>query len=178
MLKMGILTDILGLGEAQRPQIPEMISVLPETAVSLINSGQLPTLNVPTLMLNTDEKCHYVDKACLLVSKTVVTHYDGTRGGMSVDIMKGLTLHGGKSTTIPVRENVTDIAPGYLYITNKRIVFASKDNAFEKTVGSLTSMTPYSNAIGLQFGNMVHNLLLPTPIQAFAAIKLICLQNP
>ena len=174
---MGLLSDILGIQPVTEPQIPEMVSVLPETAVSLINSGQLPTLNVPTLMLNADEKCHYVDKACLVVSKTVVTHYDGTRGGMSINVMKGVTLRGGKSRTTPVREKVTDITPGYLYITSRRIVFASQDNAFEKNVSALTSTTPYSNAIGLQFGNLVYNLLLPTPIQAFAAIKLICGQN-
>jgi len=170
---MGLLSDIFGISTTAEPQIPEMVSVLPQNAVALIEGGILPTLNVPTLMLRADEQCHYVDKACLLVSKTIVTHYDGTRGGVSIRIMKGVTLRGGKSRTTPVREKVTNIAPGYLYLTSSRIVFTAQENAFEKSIGGLTSITPYSNAIGLQFGKEVYNLLLPTPIQAFATVKMI-----
>ena len=170
---MGIISQILGLGPEAQSQVPDMTSVLPAQAVSLIDSGSLPTLNVTALILNAGEHCHYVDKACLVVSKTMVTHYDGTRGGMSVNIMKGVTLRGGKSRTTPVREKVDEITPGYLYITSSRIVFTSQENAFEKRIESLTSVLPYSNAIGLQFSNNVYNLLLPTPIQAFAAIKLV-----
>ncbi len=169
---MSIFSELFGNSEVQNP-LPEITSILPESAVLLINSGRLPTLNVPTLMLNTNEVCHYVEKACLLVTKKMITHYDGTRGGTSISIMKGVTLRNGTSRLTPVRENVTDITPGYLYITSTRIIFSSQENAFEKAIRSLTSITPYSNAIGLQFSNMIYNLLLPTSIQAFATIKLI-----
>ena len=170
---MGILSHILGLDEDQQKQVPELTSILPDQAISLINSGTLPTLNVPTLMLNVNETCHYVEKACLVVNKTMITHYDGTRGGVSVSIMKGVSLRGGKTRTTPVREKVTDLTPGYFYVTSARIIFSSQENAFEKGISALTSISPYSNAIGLQFGNVVYNLLLPSPVQAFTVIKLI-----
>lgn len=170
---MGILSHILGTDEGQIKQLPELSSILPDAAISLIDSGKLPTLNVPTLMLNANETCHYVEKACLVVSKTLITHYDGTRGGASINIMKGVSIRGGKTRTTPVREKVTELSPGYLYVTSSRIVFSSQENAFEKSISALTSISPYSNAIGLQFGSVMYNVLLPTPVQAFTTLKLI-----
>ena len=58
----------------------------------------------------------------------------------------------GSSESVPVTETKVDYIPGYLYITNKRIIFTSQKGGLEKSIGSLSAFHPYSNAIGLQFG--------------------------
>lgn len=170
---MSFISDILGIENKQDMQIPQMTSILPQSVVSLIDKGTLPVLNIDTLMLLPKESCHYVDKACLLITKSMITHYDGNRGGISFNVMKGVTLRGGKSRITPVRENISTITPGYLHITSSRIVFTASENAFEKQIQSLTSATPYSNALSLQFKNTVFNIFLPSPLQAFNVLLLL-----
>ena len=48
-----------------------------------------------------------------------------------------------------------------LIFTNKRIIFTSQKGGLEKSIGSLSAFHPYSNAIGLQFGQKVINFILP-----------------
>ena len=54
----------------------------------------------------------------------------------------------GSSESVPVTETKVDYIPGYLYITNKRIIFTSQKGGLEKSIGSLSAFHPYSNAIG------------------------------
>lgn len=67
----------------------------------------------------------------------------------------------GSSESVPVTETKVDYIPGYLYITNKRIIFTSQKGGLEKSIGSLSAFHPYSNAIGFQFGQKVINFILP-----------------
>ena len=50
---------------------------------------------------------------------------------------------------------------GLLYVTNKRIIFVSDKNAFDKKLKSLTAITPYSNAVQLQFSGKTYTVLVP-----------------
>lgn len=166
---MGVLSELFGLDSAQAPAPPPMSSVLPDAAVSIIQSGSLPSLNTSSLIADDDEVCHFVDKACL-VTETTKTRYEGTHGGFNIRIAKGLTYRTGRHRSNPVKEKVPEYTPGYLYITNKRVVFVARERSFEKKLKSVTAATTYSDAIGIQFGSKTFNLLTPLPEIAAAVL--------
>lgn len=88
-------------------------------------------------------------------------------------LFKGVRYHMGSSESIPVTETKVDYIPGYLYITNKRIIFTSQKGGLEKTIGSLSAFHPYSNAIGLQFGQKVINFILPRADLAVQTLQIM-----
>jgi hypothetical protein len=169
---MGIISDLFGLNRNQAPIPPVMVSVLPSAAITTIRSGMLPQLNTQSLLLEKGELCRFVDKACLVTENTI-TRYEGNRDGFSVRVIKGLTYHTGRTRINPIREKIPVYTPGYLYITDKRIVFVAKENGFEKKVSGVTAVTPYSDAIGIQFGSKTYNLLLPVPDVAVSTLHMV-----
>lgn len=158
---MGLLEQLFGSYSPQIPQPPVMLSVFPSAALSELQSGSLPTLNVNTLILKPGEICHYVDKACLFTKK-VERHYRRVNRSSSFRVMKGWYYHTGSGESHPEEYEIPVYTPGYLYITNKRVVFVSKEKSFEKSVPKLTSVTGYSDAIVLQFGDKTYTLLIPS----------------
>lgn len=170
---MGILNSLFGGSYAQQiPQPPIMLSVLPGAALSAIQGGTLPTLNVNTLILSSGEACHFVDKSCLVTQKPV-RHYQRKNSGMSFRVMKGVTYHTGSGESHPIEQQIPVYTPGYLYITNKRIVFVAREKSFEKKLTNLTAITPYSDAVGLQFASKTYNLLLPNAYMAQCVLKIL-----
>lgn len=85
----------------------------------------------------------------------------------------------GSSESVPVTETKVDYIPGYLYITNKRIIFTSQKGGLEKSIGSLSAFHPYSkfhpysNAIGFQFGQKVINFILPRADLAVQTLQIM-----
>ena len=72
-----------------------------------------------------------------------------------------MTYRTGRHKGVPVEDITYVKTKGLLYITNKRIVFVSDEQAFEKKFKTLTACVPYSNAIKLQFGNTTITLMVP-----------------
>lgn len=170
---MGILNHLFGGTYVQQiPQPPVMLSVLPGAAINAIQSGALPTLNVNTLILSSGETCHFVDKSCLVTQKTV-RHYQRKNNGMSFRVMKGVTYHTGGGESHPIEQQIPVYTLGYLYITNKRVVFAAREKSFEKKLTSLTTITLYSDAVGLQFASKTYNLLLPNAYMAQRVLEIL-----
>lgn len=170
---MGLLSTLFGGGYVTRcPMPPPMSSVLPAAAISALNDGTLPTLNISTLILTSGEVCHFVDKSCLVTQKTI-RHTRRRSSGTSFRIAKGITYHTGGGLSSPVEQDIPVYTPGYLYITNKRIVFAAKEKAFDKKLSTLSALTPYSDAAGLQFGSKTYNLLIPSAYSAQRTLELL-----
>lgn len=105
------------------------------------------------LVLSRGEICHYCRPATLVKTKNVVVGYSGRRVGTSVRVAKGMSIRLGGGVTEPIRENVVERTDGYLSITNQRIVFSSISGAFDNKIASLSSLTPYTDGIALQFGD-------------------------
>ena len=138
-------------------------TVLPSAAISRIESGSLAELNVPNLMLKKGEKCCFVDKSYEMV-ETSTTRNVRKSGGTSVPsvFFKGVRYHMGSSESIPVTETKVDY-----------IIFTSQKGGLEKTIGSLSAFHPYSNAIGLQFGQKVINFILPRADLAVQTLQIM-----
>lgn len=50
---------------------------------------------------------------------------------------------------------------GILYITNHRIIFVGDQIGFDKKIGDLVALTPYSNCIELQFSKDIYKIFVP-----------------
>ena len=106
------------------------------------------------------DSCYYIgDDVNLCVTTNRVVGYKGGSSGFSVRIVKGLWYREGSSKGIPVREDVTDVLEGELFITTKRIIFKSKKKSFDKKISTLTGVALTENGFTLQFKNQLYEFI-------------------
>ena len=152
---MGLLSYLFG-GNSQPQQPPQIISIYPQPAVTKLMAGVLPVVTVDKIILGKGEVCHYVDRAVLMTEKKM---RKSQHVGGSYRIFSGSYLHTGDTISEPVSE--PDFTKGYFYITNKRTIFVASKNGFDKEIKRITAITPYSNAVDLQFGSKTYILFVP-----------------
>lgn len=76
--------------------------------------------------------------------------------------MKGLTYRTGGSGGKAIRENQRTTYAGTLYITNKRVIYSSTNECFDKTFDKITSVTEVNDGIILQIGSTSYSIILNT----------------
>lgn len=163
---MDIISKVMGIVPPEKP--PILVSIFPQAAAQRIQMGKLPVIQADKLILENGEICHFVDVSALL---TIKRRYRTSRAGGSYRISKGFTFHLGNSETVPLIE--PEYTKGILYITNQRIIFVANRYGFCHKLKKLTAITPYSDALSLQFGGKSYALLLPAPSIANQAINLL-----
>lgn len=158
---MGFLLDLFGKSN-NAPQAPSLVSIIPPNVAAAIRAGKLPTFKTRTVLLGENEICRFIDRAALVTQK-VTKRYRHQANGTSFKVMKGITLRTGGGTSTPIEEKVTEYTQGFIYVTDLRIIFVAQEKGFEKKIKNLTAVVPYSNGVGLQYGNQTYNLLTPQP---------------
>lgn len=128
--------------------------------LKLKDDEPLPVIKDSNLVLKNGEVCHFKGKAQYLKTKNVVIGHTGKSGGISTRIVKGVYLHSGTSGSQAIRGDIQETSDGVLSITNKRIVFSGEKWSFDKPIASLSSITPYSDGLGFQFGSNQHTVLV------------------
>lgn len=151
---MGILSTLFGIIPPEQP--PELNTIFPAAAVQKIRSGSLPIIQADKIILSAGEVCHFVDMGAALTEKK---KYRRVHSGGSYHMWKGYTAHLGHSESVPISQ--PEYTKGVFYITNKRVIFVAAKNGFDKKLDKITAVTPYTDAIGLQFGSKTYNILLP-----------------
>ena len=151
---MGFLSALLGIIPPEKP--PQLDTIFPFGAVQKVRSGSLPTIQTDKIILSAGEVCHYVDVGAALTEKK---RYHRVHSGGSYHMWKGYTAHLGHSESVPITE--PEYTKGVFYITNLRVIFVAKNHGFDKRIKNLTAVSPYTDAIGLQFGSKTYNVLLP-----------------
>lgn len=154
---MGLFSDIFSQKNAADEYIP---SIMPQGALDQIRQGVIPIMRTDRIMLTQGETCHFSDRAILMTEKTQKT-YVGNSSGFSYRVCKGVTYRTGQRRGRPIEETYVEKTKGLLYITNKRVIFVSDKNAFDKRLHNLTSIIPYSNAVQLQFSSKTYTVLVP-----------------
>lgn len=86
--------------------------------------------------------------------ETSITRNVRKSGGTSVPsvFFKGVRYHMGSSESIPVTETKVDYIPGYLYITNKRIIFTSQKGGLENPLVRFLHFIPILMRLGFNLG--------------------------
>lgn len=154
---MGLFSNMFNNGNSMSDSIP---AFMPDALIAQINQGIIPNIKTDKIMLSNGETCHFAERA-ILVTEKITKHYSGSHNGFSFRVAKGVTYRTGQSRGTPVEEKSVVKTKGIFYITDKRIIFVADENGFEKKISSLTAITPYSNAVKMQFGNKTFTLMVP-----------------
>ena len=137
-------------------------SLMSTENLNMIKNGQLPVIIVNNINLENDEICHYADRGYTFKDKTITSGYTGKSSGVSIRIMKGLTYRTGGSGGKAIRETQRTTYSGTLYITNKRVIYSSTNECFDKTFNKITSITEATDGIILQIGSTSYVIILST----------------
>lgn len=137
-----------------------LLPVIKVVSVAALPEGKpLPEVRSKGAIIAPGEICYYSNPATFVKTKNVVVGHSGGHSGVSIRVMKGMSYRIGQSQSTAIRGNVQEKAGGILTVTNKRIVFSANKGAFDKPISSLSSITPYKDGIGFQFGSQQFPLL-------------------
>lgn len=164
---MGFLDGLFGSNGDEN--IP---AIMPDGAIDQIRRGITPNMRTDKILLSKGEICHFAERAILVTEKTK-RHYEGRNNGYSIRLTKRITYRTGKSKGVPVDDVIIEKTKGLIYVTDKRVIFVSDKNAFDKKIKSLTACVPYSNAVKLQFGSSTYTLMVPDGGALSAVISLL-----
>jgi len=151
---MGFIDKFFGY-EKPSSDTPTLSTILPDEAVNEIKNGRLPHLNTDKVFLKKGEVCHYIDKSVMMKPK-VKRAYEAT--GLGVRIW-GISIR--KGFVLPQEGMEHERIKGIIYVTNRRTIFQATSNGFDKPHTALTSVTPYANAIEMQYGSTHYCLIVP-----------------
>lgn len=126
---------------------------------NMIHNNQLPAINALNLNLDKDEICHYADYGYTFRDKT---GYTGKNNGISIRIAKVLSYKVGGSEGQAIRENERTTYRGILYLTNKRIIFSSAKDSFDKTLDKITSIIEAKDGLIIQIGSTSYSIVIDT----------------
>ena len=167
---MGFLDWLFG---QPKPQYPSIASILPDVAKDEIRKGRLPHINVDILFTKQGEICHYADQAVLMVEKKKKVAHTQNRGVSIPGLFGETRYYRGGSTSTANEETEIEYHKGMLFITNKRIIFTSKNTGFDKQYRYLSAIKPYSNAIELQYASEIYSVFVPDGAIAYAVIQML-----
>lgn len=120
----------------------------------------LPVISARGLVLKDGEFCCFQSPAQNLKVKNVVTGHRGGGSGVSVRVMKGVSIRTGGGGSTAIRGNVAEKTPGTFYITNKRVVMICPKGAFDKPFSVLSGIDAHRDGISFQFGSNNYTVLL------------------
>lgn len=96
-----------------------------------LDHGIFPVLYNPPIALSKDEQCFLSINANLIEKKLVHKGYSRRSSSVSFRVMKGVNARVGGGSYKPVKENVTHIYSGTLFLTNSRVVFNAGAKSFQ-----------------------------------------------
>jgi len=84
-----------------------------------------------SMRLKPGEACYFEGLGFLYHSKEVVSGYKHRSYGHSMRMMKGFSTHSSSGRSDAIRETVSTVYQGRLFITNERIVFLAERYGFD-----------------------------------------------
>lgn len=138
-----------------------------------IVSGGLPDLIETEAILKPGEQPAYSAAATLLITKKRAVGRMGGGAGVSFRVAKGVSFHTGGGESRTVFGDITDRYPGRLLITSQRIIFLQNQKGFDQNIDKLTSLAPYKDGVGIQFGSTTYTLATPEPQYPVQVIQTI-----
>ena len=118
------------------------LSYLTQEELQTIQDGNLPEITDVPVILGTGEVAHYFAPARRYITKTKAVGRTGGRGGVSVRVAKGVTVHTGRSAGQTIYDDVTDTFNGSIVLTNRRLIFVAERNGFDVKLSSISAIVP------------------------------------
>ena len=138
-----------------------------------IQAGNLP--NQPSMLpivLGKGESLLWTYNNVTLYQEKIEKEYVGRHNGVSVRVIKGVTLRTGKMKGKPVEHSyMNNMGTGELYVTNKHLIFQSPTKAVKVPFAKLIGITPYTDGIEVHKEGDTKRLVL----QGFDSWFVMCL---
>ncbi|HUL02400.1 MAG TPA: hypothetical protein VLV16_04105 [Gemmatimonadales bacterium] len=113
-----------------------------------IESGNLPTVVVPELLLQKQETAHWTEPASLLEERVVNRRYVGGSSGVSFRIARGVSYRVGSFRGHVVSDKkVIPVSIGTLVITSKRFVFLGDKKSLNSRLDKLLDVHLFADGI-------------------------------
>lgn len=154
--------------------------LMPQEAVDMISKGNIAALDPDSnsdimLIMSKGEKLYYIEQGSIIKHKTITTGYKRTGHGYSFRITKGISTHVGGGNSMAIRETTTIVHHGIIYLTNKRIVYTSKDAPFDIPLSKITSISSSgNNTVMIQSDKKVYDIKMATAetfVKAFHILR-------
>ena len=97
--------------------------------------------------------------AIRVISKEKVVRYSNSSASTSIRITKGVSYRVGGGKSVPIREKVDEKYLGKLILTNKRIIFSSREKGFEIPLSKVTTIDKYSDGFYIQAGEKNYTII-------------------
>lgn len=111
----------------------------------------LSRAEVPLLLKKGEEAYDVVNGVALYEDKVIKKSTRGEGVGLSIRLIKGVTLHPGLFQSHPVIEKeMTKIDDGKLVVTNKRIVFIGTNKDLTADYKKILGVTPYAEGFQIE----------------------------
>ncbi len=145
-----------------------------------LRRGHMPTAEPSPILLHSGEQLHVVVPAILVEERVVGRSFQGSGGGISVRVAKGVSLRtgGGKGRSVAERDYVR-VAAGNLCVTSRRLVFGGDAKSFalewrkivniELDQKALIASPATGNSRMVRFNNLVDQEILQAVIDGATA---------
>jgi len=137
----------------------------------------LPIIEEHNLFIGNDI-LHYLEPATLIESKRKVVGHTGRTAGLSVRLMKGVTVRTGGYGGNPIYDDVSTTFKGKLAATNERIIFVNQKKGFEVKLSNISLIEPYEDGVIIQVKTKSYPLLLDEPRYFMELLKMITTMAP
>lgn len=120
--------------------------------ISEIISGNFPAYSPEqiSVVLQKDESVAYISENVVFAEVRTKTTYEGSSKGVSVRVMKGVTVRSGAFKGKPVvNTTLQEIDTGKLIITNQGLYFSGNLKKFRVKYKDIMEFTPYPDGIGI-----------------------------
>ena len=112
-----------------------------------IENGEIPPLNVD-LNLHKNEVCYFKTLTSLHEQRTITKRINYGGPSYSIKIMRGLYYRTGSYNVKKVQEEqLVMLDNGYLYLTNKRLLFIGNKKNSTIRLNRILAFTPYTNGL-------------------------------
>ena len=116
----------------------------------LIENGEIPVLSVP-INLQRGERCYFQTNAELHEYRKVTTRIRYSGPTARIKIIKGFYWRAGDLKLNPVSKDVfTKLDNGYLYLTNKKILFMGSLKNVSIPLNKIICFNPYTDGVEIQ----------------------------
>ena len=150
------------------------ITKFAQTAIlNSVQSGNLPSQPAMLpIVLGKGESLLWTYDNVTLYQEKIEKEYVGHHNGVSVRVIKGVTLRTGKIKGKPVEHSyMNNMGTGELYVTNKHLIFQSPTKAVKVPFAKLIGITPYTDGIEVHKEGDTKRLVL----QGFDSWFVMCL---
>lgn len=137
---------------AKKAKLAANQTFMTDQELEQIQAGVLPVLPGVPVVLGEGEVAHFFGPARRYITKTKAVGRTGSGGGVSVRVAKGVSLRTGGGSSQTVYNDVTDSFVGQVILTNRRIVFLSKQNGFDCKLDAISAIAPEGDRLLIQAG--------------------------